>query len=346
MRDGTPLRAVRNVKIADRSVGPGEPVFVIAEAGVAHFGSVQTAYALVDMAMRAGADAVKFQVFKTDSLVSEESPQWRSRLRPKELPYSAFEDIKRYCDRQGILFLATAHEEESADFLDALGVAAFKIGSGEVENLPFYRHVAKKGRPLIVSTGLHDLDAIGEIAEICRAAGNDDLVLLHCNTAYPTPPAESQLLAMRVLSDRFRVPVGYSDHTIGNNVSLAAVALGAQVLEKHICLDKSVTDSQDCRVACDEADLVALVRGVREIEAAVGDGRKAVCPSAQASIAWARKSLVLKEDRKAGAVVRLDDLIAKRPGDGISPKEIHQVVGKRLRADVQRDRLLRWEDLE
>lgn len=336
----------RSVNIAGRQIGPGRPVFVIAEAGVAHFGSLDAACALVDMAVRAGADAVKFQVFRTDRLISAESPEWRARLRPKELPYSAFEEIKRYCDGRGILFLATAHEEESADFIETLGVPAYKIGSGEVENLPFYRHMAKKGKPLIVSTGLHELDAVGEIVEICKEAGNEDLILLHCNTAYPTPPGESQLLAMRVLSERFHVPVGYSDHTIGINVTLAAAALGAQIIEKHICLDKSVSDSQDCRVACDETDLVSLVRGIREIEAAVGDGRKAISPSARASIGWARKSLVLKGNMKAGSVVKPDDLIAKRPGGGISPREIQRVLGKRLRANVRKDRLLRWEDLE
>lgn len=336
----------RIVGIGGHRIGPHEPVFVIAEAGVAHFGSLEKARALVDMAVRAGADAVKFQVFKTDSLVSEDSEQWRARLKPKELPYSAFEEIKAYCDQQKILFLATAHEEESADYLDDLGVPAFKIGSGEVENLPFYRRVAKKGKPVIISTGLHDLDAVGEIVDIFRDEENEQLVLLHCNTAYPTPPAESQLLAMTVLEERFGYPVGYSDHTIGINIPLAAVALGARVLEKHICLDKSVTDSQDCRVACDERDLVELMRGVREIEVAIGEAKKTIAPAAQASIAWARKSLVLKRDIGAGGVIQADDLTAKRPGGGISPKAMDDVVGKRLRNSVQQDRLLRWEDLE
>lgn len=341
------MRSSRNtIQFGRYTVGAGHPVFVIAEAGVAHFGSIENAFKLVDMAVAAKADAVKFQIFKTDSLISHVNAEWRERLRPKELPYDAFKLIKTYCEQCGILFLATAHEEESADFLATLDVPVYKIGSGEVGNLPYFAHLASKGKPLIISTGLHDEAAIQAILDTCHAVGNRDIALLHCNTAYPTPVEQSNLRTLAWLAARFKVPVGYSDHTIGTTVPLAAVALGACILEKHICIDKNTAGSQDCRVSCDAEDLPKLVQGIRDIEAALGSEKKIVANAAQNSFDWARKSLVMTQDLPAGAVISAAHLVAKRPGTGITPARVREVIGKKLRCAVQSDTLLRWEDFE
>ena len=333
------------IRIGNRLVGPDQPVFVIAEAGVAHFGSLDTAFRLVDLAVEARADAVKFQIYTTDRLISHECPEWQNRMRSKELSYEAFFKIKSYCDQRGILFLATAHEESSADFLESLDVPAYKIGSGEIDNLPFYSHMAKKGKPLLISTGLHDENAIRDIIAACHKVGNSQIILLHCNTAYPTPPKDSHLRSIPWMQEKFRIPVGYSDHTIGIAIPLAAVALGACLIEKHICLRKDQEESQDCHVACDAEDMRRLVEGIREIEVALGTPPKTVPNSCRQSLQWARKSLTAKHDLKAGSVITEDVLIAKRPGTGISPKDLNKVVGKRLKKDVARDCLIRWEDL-
>lgn len=336
----------KSLEIAGRRIGEGAPCFVIAEAGVAHFGSLDIARSLVDMAAEAGADAVKFQVFKTERLVSGAAPEWVARLRPKELPFSAFEEIKRYADKVGILFLATAHEEYSADFLQELGIPAYKVGSGEVNNLPFLRHLARKGKPLLISTGLHDDAAIQEILDACHDEGCKDIVLFHCVTAYPTPYDEANLRAIPAMQQRYKVPVGYSDHTVGYEVPLAAVALGAMLLEKHICLDKNTAGSQDCRVACDRNDLRALVSQVRHIEAALGSGVKSVAESAKRSLDWARKSLIARHPLKVGHRLTVNDVVIKRPGTGIRPDELERAVGKVLVHALESDEVIRWEHLK
>ncbi|HKQ29799.1 MAG TPA: N-acetylneuraminate synthase family protein, partial [Burkholderiales bacterium] len=284
-------------------------------------------------------------VFKTERLVSGVAPDWVKRLRPKELPFSAFEELKAYADKAGIMFLATAHEEYSADFLNELGMPAFKIGSGEVSNTPYLRHLAKMGKPLIISTGLHDDAAIQQILDLTLECGNKNVALLHCVTAYPTPYNESNLRIIPAMQQRYSVPVGYSDHTIGVEVPLASVALGAVILEKHICLDKKIAGSQDCKVACDRADLKILVAQVRNIEAALGSDRKVVAESAKRSIDWARKSLVAKHKLQAGQRLSIDDIVTKRPGTGIRPDELDRAVGKSLRRAMEPDEVITWDDL-
>jgi N,N'-diacetyllegionaminate synthase len=336
--------SLENTKVSlnGRTIGNGEPAFIVAEAGVAHFGSVARAFKLVDMAVDAGADAVKFQVFKTESLVSRIAPDWIERLKPKELPYDAFKRIRDYCDRKRMLFFATAHEEESADFLESINVPAFKIGSGEVKNIPFIRHVAKKNATMIISTGLHTLNDIRDVLEACRQEQNTNTVLLHCVTAYPSPAAEVNLRAIETLRKKFNVPVGYSDHTVGCAIPLAAVAAGACVIEKHICLDKKTEGSQDCRVACDRKDLIVFIKAVREIEAAMGDGKKIVSEAARKSMLWARKSIVASRDLPSRHVLSPEDIRFKRPGTGISPAESDKVLGRVLKKAVKQDDLIVW----
>lgn len=333
----------KKVSIAGRKIGDGEKVFVIAEAGVAHFGSMKRAFKLIDMAVDAGADAVKFQVFKTEDLVSSIAPDWIKRLKPKELPYDSFRKIKSYCEKKGILFLATAHEEQSADFIEDLEVPAVKIGSGEVKNLPFIRHIAKKRKPLIISTGLHSLEDIQDILDKCRKEGNKQIVLMHCITAYPAPLSEVNLSAIKKMKEMFNIPVGYSDHTVGVTIPLSAVAAGACVIEKHICLDKKTKGSQDCRIACDCKDFPGFIKAVREIEAAIGDGKKVVSASAKKSMSWARKSIVAACKLSAGHKISQQDIAFKRPGTGIAPDDAGKIMGRRLKRDIEKDNLILWK---
>ena len=319
---------------------------MIAEAGVAHFGSLETARKLVDMAVDAKANAVKFQLFNTESLISRASQEWIDRLKPKELSYENATSIKEYCDQKGIMFLATPHEESSSDFLEELGVPAFKVGSGEVGNLKFIRHLAKKGKPILVSTGLHNDNDIAQVLSAIAEENNPNAALFHCVTAYPTPPEQSNLNAIKTMMEEYPVPVGYSDHTVGTLIPLASIALGAQLLEKHICIDKQTPGSQDCKVSCDREDLIQMVDQVRRIESSLGNGKKLVAEAAKPSIAWARKSLVAARSLRAGETLKDEDIVMKRPGTGILPTDKDKVIGLKLVHDIAKDELFSWSHFE
>jgi len=338
-------RLSNRVKIGSREIGLGNPVFIIAEAGVNHFGNVEIAKHLVDMAVIARADAVKFQIFKTENLVSSVAPDWIERLKPKELPYDAFKYLKEYCEQKGIMFLATAHDDESLDFYNSLNPIAYKIGSGEVSNTPYLRKIAKKKKPVILSTGMYDMGDVRDAVNIFLDEGNTNLILLHCITCYPPVPEDINLKVINTLQKEFGCPVGYSDHTIGNDIVLAAVAVGASVIEKHIAVSKKTPGSQDCPVSCDERDLIEMVNSIRKIEKAVGSGIKVPSERELKSKEWARKSIVAKVDIKKGDVITEDMLTLKRPGTGISPKDISKVIGRKAKKDIKMDSLLKFDDL-
>lgn len=330
---------------AGRPVGQGAPVYIIAEAGVAHFGSMDKAMRLVDLAADAGADAVKFQVFSAKDLVSGESAQWRERLKSRELPREAFRDIRDYCAERGILFFATAHDMGSLDWLTELGVPLYKIGSGEVRNWPFIEEIARRGKPVFLSTGMYTLDDVSQALEVFARAGNPDLAVLHCVTSYPTPPDEVNLRAMDTLRQTFGTVTGFSDHTRGFHIPLAAVARGAKVIEKHITLDFNVPDAQDWKVSCGPHDLKTFVDQAREVEASLGQGVKAPTSAEKAALDWARKSLVAARPIAAGKVINAADLTAKRPGSGIPPSEIDTVLGRTTAQDIAEDTIIQPEML-
>lgn len=331
--------------IAGRTVGEHCPVYIVAEAGVAHFGSVEKAKDLVDLAVNANVDAVKFQVFKTGELICAESEEWIGRLSSKELPYEAFVDISRYCKEKGITFFATAHDEASLDFLDELDVPVYKIGSGEVDNWPFIKKVAGKGKPVILSTGMYTWEQIEKAVEIFDEANNPDLAILHCVTSYPTDPDLVNLRAINTIL-RLGVIAGYSDHTRGFHFPLAATALGAAIIEKHITLDFDVPNAQDWKVSCGSDDLHLMVDQIREIEVGLGHGEKEPCHAEKKSLAWARKSLVAACDIAAGQAITRDILVSKRPGSGISPADTEKVTGKKLVVDIRKDTVITWEHLK
>lgn len=348
---------MQTIVIGGRAIGPGSPCFLIAEAGVNHNGSLDLALKLVDAAVCAGADAVKFQTFTAARVVTRDAPKAAYQkettgseesqlemLQKLELSPNAHREIQAYCGKRGIPFLSTPFDEESADFLEGLHVPAFKIPSGEITNLPFLEHVARKGKPLIVSTGMSSMEEVESAVAVIRQAGNDDLALLHCVSAYPAEAADANLSAMRTMAQAFDVPIGYSDHTLGIEVALAAVALGAHVLEKHFTLDRNLP-GPDHRASLEPDEMSALVRGVRTVEAAIGHGRKepAACEADVAAVS--RKSIVTACDIAAGTRINRDLLVMKNPGTGWAPSMLGQVIGRVAAKDIPADTLLTAEML-
>ncbi len=348
-------RQIAEVSIGQRKIGPNHPCFVIAEAGVNHNGSRETAFRLVDAAVRANADAVKFQTFISEQVISAAAPKAAYQrettgadesqlemVKKLEFPPQVFGEIQKYCESAGILFLSTPFEESSADVLEALDVPAFKIPSGEITNFPFLEHVARKHRPMIVSTGMADLEEVSAAVETIRKQDNRELILLHCVSSYPASPASMNLRAMHTLAEKFSVPVGFSDHTLGTEVTLAAVALGATVIEKHLTLDNKLP-GPDHRASLEPNEFASMVRGIRMVESALGDGRKRPSPEEFDTAAVARKSLVSARALARGAVVTEDAIAIRRPGTGLPPAARAKVVGRRLSRDVSAGEILDWE---
>lgn len=335
-----------HLSIGDRTVGPGHPVLIIAEAGLSHFGDPGKAMALVELAAEARADVFKTQAYVTDALVSARLPEWRDRIRSKEVGFEFIARMKAACDERKLLFMCTAHEESVLAWLDELQVPAFKIGSGERNNTPYFRAIAARGKPVVLSTGMYSRADVQEALATFAGAGLEDLALLHCVTSYPTPYEQVNLAAMDALRDIFPGPVGYSDHTRGHHVCLAAVALGADIIEKHITLDFDVPNAHDWKVAAGPDDFAEFVRSVREVEAARGTKDKAPQESERPALHWALKSLVAARHLTAGTRLQRSDLLAKRPGGGIAPSQIDAVAGRTLTRDVAADEALAWDDLQ
>ena len=323
--------------------------FVIAEAGVNHNGDLGLARALVDVAAAAGADAVKFQTFTADGLVTRAAPtaEYQQRalgtaasqhtmLSALELSPAAHEALWVHCASRGIEFMSTPFDVESAHYLKRLGVKRLKISSGDVTNLPMLEVVGGLGLPVILSTGMADLDEVEAAVATLRASGLTDLLILHCVSNYPADPALTNLRAMDTLGQRFGVPVGLSDHSPGLAVAVAAVARGATCIEKHFTVDRSLP-GPDHQASLLPDELSALVRSVREVERALGDGVKRPVPSELPIRLVARKSLVTGRDLPAGTVLRREDLVILRPGTGLPPSALPRVVGRRTARAVAAD---------
>jgi N-acetylneuraminate synthase len=330
---------------------------LIAEVGVNHDGDLGTALELVDAACDAGAGAVKFQTFDTSQLVTSvadlaayqrerggEIENQHELLAPLELGADEFETISRRCAERGVMFLSTPFDLQSAALLERLGVPAFKVGSGELTNLPFLSGLAAYGLPLLLSTGMATLKEVGEAVAVISAQGAP-LVLLHCVSSYPAPPEDANLRALDALRDAFGVPVGYSDHCMGFDVSLAAVARDACVLERHLTLDRRRT-GPDHAMSLEPDELAELVRRVRALEVSLGTGEKRPQPSELDTLVAARRSIVAARALEAGETLTLDVLAIKRPGGGLSPGRLDEVVGRRLVRAVAADRALIEADLE
>lgn len=323
---------------------------IIAEAGVNHNGDFEIAKMLIKKAAEAKADYVKFQTFKASNLVTKNAKKASYQeknindgdgsqfemLKKLEMPEEWHYELIKCANSYGIKFLSTGFDEESIDFLDKIGVDLFKIPSGEITNKRYLQHVARKGRPVIISTGMSNLEEVRSAINVLIESGitKDYISILHCNTEYPTPLTDVNLRAMITLQKEFSVKVGYSDHTLGIEVPIAAVALGATIVEKHFTIDKSL-NGPDHLASLDPEELKEMVDRIRNIELAMsGNGDKLPSESEKKNINIIRKSLYYKHNIKENTILREDDLVALRPGDGVSPMEIDTIIGKTLKISV------------
>ena len=323
---------------------------IIAEAGVNHNGSLETAMKMIDAAVEAEADYIKFQTFHTEALVTAlcEAADYQKEnagansqeemLKNLELGYNDFRDLKNYCDKKGIGFLSTAFDEDSIDFIASLHPDYMKVPSGELTNLPFLRKMASTGIPVIISTGMATPEEIAKALAPFRKAGYEanDIVLLHCTTQYPTPMEDVNLLAMKTVSDSFGLRSGYSDHTLGIEIPIAAASLGASVIEKHFTLSREM-EGPDHKASLEPEELAAMVKAVKNIKKALGNGVKEVKESERANISAARRSIVAARPITKDQIIKEEDICAKRPATGLSPMLWDKVVGSKAKRDFDTD---------
>lgn len=328
-------------------------VFIIAEAGVNHNGNLETAKKLVDVAVLAGADAVKFQTFKAEKLVcrnakkaeyqlettDKEETQF-SMLKRLELNAEMHQELSKYCREKKIMFISTPFDIESAKMLVDLGVSIIKIPSGEITNYPYLREIAKYQKKVILSTGMSSLEEVQSALEVLKGNGTDDIVLLHCNTQYPTPLSDVNLLAMAEMRKKLGLPVGYSDHTLGIEAPLAAVALGACVIEKHFTLDKNM-EGPDHKASLEPYELKNMVEGIRKVEQMLGNGIKQASRSEKDNLLVVRKSIVAARAIQKGEMFTEENLTVKRPGIGVNPMRWNEVIGMVSKQNYKEDEMIR-----
>jgi len=329
-------------------------VLIIAEAGVNHNGDLKIAKKLVDTAAEAGADLVKFQTFNADRLVTNAARKaayqiqatgsresQHEMLRRLELTEDMHQELIAHCAARNIGFFSTSFDIESTDLLVSYGQEQFKIPSGEITNLPYLRHIGQLGRPVILSTGMSTMDEIGSALRILANSGTpkNAITVLHCTTEYPTPMPEVNLRAMISIRENFRVKVGYSDHTLGIEVAVAAVAMGATVIEKHFTLDRNLP-GPDHKASLEPSELKSMVVAIRNIEVALGDGIKRPTPSETKNIPVVRKSIIASKAIQAGEIFKNENLTTKRPGTGISPMRFDEVLSKKARRNFAEDELI------
>jgi len=329
-------------------------VFIIAEAGVNHNGDIDLAKRLIDVAAEAGADAVKFQTFKAENLVSKKAQKAQYQkettnveesqydmIKKLELDMNTHKELMAYSQTKNIMFLSTPFDHDSIDLLDSLGLEIFKIPSGEITNLPYLRHLGRLNKKVILSTGMADMGEIEDALNVLISEGTnpESITVLHANTMYPTPMEDVNLRAMQTIGDAFDITYGYSDHTLGIEVDIAAVAMGASVIEKHFTLDKTM-QGPDHKASLEPDELKSMVNGIRNIESALGSKVKKPSKSESPNIEIARKSIVASKAIKKGDMFTEDNLAIKRPGSGISPMRWDDVLGTKSIHDYEADQLI------
>ncbi len=322
-------------------------VFIIAEAGISHNGNAEIAKKMVDVALEAKADAIKFQSFKSGKAISRYAPKAEYQqmttnreesqlemVKKLELTAQVHEELFNYCEKKGIIFLSSPFDLESVDMLNGLGLKIFKVPSGEITNLPLLRKVGSLGKEIIMSTGMADLKEIENALDILIKAGTEKakITILQCNTEYPTPCKDVNLRAMVTIGETFKVAVGYSDHTLGIEMPIAAVALGARVIEKHFTLDRNM-EGPDHKISLEPDELKTMIVGIRNVEMALGDGVKETSPSELKNRPIVRKSIIAAKNIKEGDIFTEENIITKRPGKGINPMEWDKVIGKTAKKD-------------
>lgn len=351
------MRFLRKIKIGKNVIGEGAPCFVIAEVGSNHNRNLKTAKKLIEVARDAGVDAVKFQTYSAETLYSKYTPrisEMEGRSKKGETPYELIKRIEiprrwhkilsTYSKEKGILFFSTPFDTKAVDELDALGVPLFKIASYDLTNIPFLEYIAKKQKPIIMSTGTADLEEIEESLNVIYATGNKSVILLQCTSNYPTRLEEVNLRCINTLKDKFETIVGFSDHTTSNYAALAAVALGAKVIEKHITLDKT-QKGPDHPFAIEPDKLRGLVEGIRAIEKALGSPHKKTLNSEKENKMLARRSIHAKVKIPKNTIIKEEMIIIKRPALGIEPKFLNKVFGRRALVDIEEDTWISWDKL-
>lgn len=337
------------IKIGDKFIGKGNPVYIVAEIGVNHNGDMKILKRLIDSASECGVDAIKFQKFKTEALVTKNAPKAEYQkittdekesqfemLKRLELTESNLKELYEYAKSKDIEAFATPFDDESVDFLYDLGIKAYKVGSGDITNIPMLKKIARKKLPIILSTGMSTLGEIEEAISSIVEEGNDEIILMHCTSNYPTNENDVNLKAMNTMMTAFRIPTGYSDHTMGIAVSLAAVARGAVIIEKHFTLDRELP-GPDHSSSLEPKELKELVNSVRVIERALGSSIKKPNKSEIEVKNVAQKSIVARTKIKKGEIIQEDMVTIKRPGGGIKPKYINLVIGREAKVDIKAD---------
>jgi len=350
---------MEKLRIGDKLVGDGEPCFIIAEAGVNHNGDFELAKKLIDVAKQAGADAVKFQTFKSEGVTTAtttmasyqernigDSESQVKMLRRLELEYELFEELKDYCDEKGIIFLSTPHSYDAINFLDPL-VPAHKIGSGDLTNIPSLEMIAKKGKPVILSTGMGTLEEIREAVDAVRNQANERIVVLQCVSNYPSSLEDQNIKAVQTLRKEFNVLTGYSDHTMSIIAPLIAVSLGACVIEKHLTLDRTLP-GPDHKASLEPNELKEMIDSIRKAERALGDGIKKPTDEEVEIKRVTRKSLVAGVDIPEGTAISREMIEIKRPETGIRPKRLKDILGKKANRSIVKDEvitedMIRWK---
>lgn len=343
-----------DILAGSKVIGSGAQVFVIAEIGINHNGSLVQAEAMIDAAADSGADAVKFRSYRTDRLlipvrdfrtppVRGSEPVYET-LKRCELSWEDQKMLKEHADGRGILFLSTPFDEESADFLDSLDVPLFKIASSDLTHVPLLRHVAAKGKPVFLSTGMSFLSEVADAVWTLRSAGAREILLMHCVSACPARPSHLNLRSLQTMQSYFELPVGLSDHSEGILSALVSVALGAVVIEKHFTLDKHAT-GPDHQASMDPGELKTLVQYLRQVEASLGDGRKKPSDAEEENRLFGRRSVVAAVDIRASETIAPWMLAFKRPGSGLEPRYGEKILGMTARRNIGKDTILQWEDL-
>jgi N-acetylneuraminate synthase len=350
---------IDTVTISSRKVGINQPCFIIAEAGVNHNGDLGMAYRLVDAAVQSGVDAVKFQSFITEDLITPNAPKANYQvettgqsdsqykmLKALELSIEQQATLKKYCDDAGIIYICTPYEFISVDMLDSLDVAAYKVASTDTTNIPLLRHIAGKQRPVILSTGMSTLGEVERAVDVLQANGAEEkIVVLQCTSEYPTPIEQVNLRAMLTLQQAFNCPVGFSDHTAGIGASPWAVALGACVIEKHFTLDRTLP-GPDHRASLEPVELQQMVNQIRDVEVALGDGVKRPMPCELPNKPKMQKSLVVQKDMAQGDLFTETVIACKRPGTGLSPYLFDEILNKKSTRSIRSGEILTFHDIE
>jgi len=348
---------MEKIRILDKLIGEGEPCFIIAEAGVNHNGNLDMAKKLVDIAADTGADAVKFQTFKAEEVVTKnidianyakknigKDMKQIDMIKTFELKYDDFKVLKEYCDKKRIMFLSSPHSFDAIDFLEDL-VPAYKFSSGDITNIPALRCAAKKHKPMILGTGMSTLQEVKEAINAIKSEGNNQIVALHCTTSYPCPLEEVNLRAMPTMQKKLDCLVGYSDHTLGMVVPIMATCLGATVIEKHFTLDRTLP-GPDHRASLEPEELKNMVKEIRNAESALGGYDKKPTESEKKIMKFVRKSIVSKKDIEKGSVISEDMIVIKRPGTGVKPMELDKIIGTKAKRQIAKDEIFQLNMVE